>query len=50
MRKKFEDEGYDVYCIDLLNNRLGFTFIKDIPYECNRGKNLYEGKEYILKL
>lgn len=21
MRKKFEDEGYDVYCIDLLNNR-----------------------------
>ena len=29
---------------------LGFTYIKDIPYECNRGKNLYEGKEYILKL
>lgn len=31
-------------------NKLGFTFIKDIPYECNRGKNLYEGREYILKL
>ena len=30
--------------------KLGFTYIKDIPYECNRGKNLYEGKEYILKL
>ena len=30
--------------------KLGFTHIKDIPYECNRGKNLYEGKEYILKL
>jgi len=30
--------------------RLGFIYIKDIPYECNRGKNLYEGKEYVLKL
>ena len=30
--------------------RLGFTYVKDIPYECNMGKNLYEGKEYILKL
>jgi len=30
--------------------KLGFTYIKDIPYECNNGKNLYEGKEYILKL
>ena len=26
--------------------KLGFTYIKDIPYECNMGKNLYEGKEY----
>lgn len=31
-------------------NKLGFSYIKDIPYECNGGKNLYEGKEYILKL
>ncbi|MDS0528496.1 GNAT family N-acetyltransferase [Clostridium sp. SHJSY1] len=31
-------------------NKLMFTFIKDIPYECNGGKNSYEGKEYILKL
>ena len=30
--------------------KLGFTYIKDISYECNSGKNLYEGKEYILKL
>jgi len=30
--------------------KLGFIYIKDIPYECNLGKNLYEGKEYILKL
>ncbi|MFL0248039.1 GNAT family N-acetyltransferase [Candidatus Clostridium stratigraminis] len=30
--------------------KLGFTYIKDIPYVCNRGKNLYIGKEYILKL
>jgi ribosomal-protein-alanine N-acetyltransferase len=30
--------------------KLGFTYIKDIPYECNRRKNLYEGKEYILRL
>jgi ribosomal-protein-alanine N-acetyltransferase len=30
--------------------KLGFTYNKDIPYECNRGENLYEGKEYILKL
>lgn len=30
--------------------KLGFTYIKDIPFECNRGKNLYEGKEFILKL
>lgn len=30
--------------------KLGFTYIKDIPYECNRGNNIYEGKEYILKL
>jgi ribosomal-protein-alanine N-acetyltransferase len=31
-------------------NKLGFIYIKDIPYECNNGKKLYEGKEYILKL
>ena len=30
--------------------KLGFTYIKNIPYACNRGENLYEGKEYILKL
>lgn len=30
--------------------KLGFTYIKDIPYECNMGKNQYEGKEYIWKL
>lgn len=30
--------------------KLGFKYVKDIPYECNRGKNLYEGKEYVLKL
>lgn len=30
--------------------KLGFSYIKDIPYECNGGQNLYEGKEYILKL
>ncbi|SHI94759.1 Protein N-acetyltransferase, RimJ/RimL family [Clostridium cavendishii DSM 21758] len=31
-------------------DKLGFIYVKDIPYECNMGKNLYEGKEYILKL
>ena len=30
--------------------KLGFTYIKDVPYECNEGKSLYEGNEYILKL
>ncbi|QAA33686.1 GNAT family N-acetyltransferase [Clostridium manihotivorum] len=30
--------------------KLGFEYIRDIPYECNRGKNLYQGKEYILRL
>ena len=30
--------------------KLGFTYIKDIPYECNRGKDLHEGKEYMMKL
>ena len=30
--------------------KLGFTYIKEIPYECNIGKNIYEGKEFILKL
>ena len=30
--------------------KLGFTYCKDIPYECNKGKNLYIGKEYFLKL
>ena len=30
--------------------KLGFEFVKNITYECNDGKNLYEGKEYILKL
>ncbi|MBC2457873.1 hypothetical protein [Clostridium beijerinckii] len=31
-------------------DKLGFLYIRNIPYECNGGKNLYEGKEYILKL
>jgi ribosomal-protein-alanine N-acetyltransferase len=30
--------------------KLGFKYVKDIPYECNNGKNKYTGKEYILKL
>lgn len=30
--------------------KLGFTYIKDIPYICNKGNNVYEGKEYILFL
>jgi ribosomal-protein-alanine N-acetyltransferase len=30
--------------------KLGFTYVKDIPYECNIGKRIYRGKEYILKL
>lgn len=30
--------------------KLGFEFVKDIPYECNEGQNIYEGKEHILKL
>ncbi|MFZ5989542.1 MAG: GNAT family N-acetyltransferase [Bacillota bacterium] len=30
--------------------KLGFKYIKDCPYECNEGKTLYEGKEYLLKL
>ncbi|GFP76284.1 GNAT family N-acetyltransferase [Clostridium fungisolvens] len=30
--------------------KLGFKYIKDIPYECNRGKNIYDGREYILEL
>ena len=29
--------------------KLGFSYVKDIPYECNCGTNIYEGKEYILK-
>ncbi len=30
--------------------KLGFTYIKDIPYKCNRGEYTYVGKEYILFL
>ncbi|HWT27326.1 MAG TPA: GNAT family N-acetyltransferase, partial [Mobilitalea sp.] len=30
--------------------KLGFTYVKDIPYACNRGENIYGGKEYILKI
>lgn len=30
--------------------KLGFIYIKDIPYECNGGKNIYDGREYILEL
>lgn len=30
--------------------KLGFSYTEAIPYECNKGNNIYEGKEYILKL
>lgn len=30
-------------------DKLGFSYIRDIPYECNDGNNIYEGREYILK-
>ena len=30
--------------------KLGFQYVKDIPYECNAGTKIYEGKEYVLKL
>lgn len=30
--------------------KLGFAYVRDIPYECNDGKNLYEGMEYVLIL
>lgn len=30
--------------------KLGFQHVKDIPYECNAGTKIYEGKEYILIL
>ena len=30
--------------------KLGFQYVKDIPYECNAGTKIYEGKEYILIL
>lgn len=30
--------------------KLGFEYVRDIPYECNRGKVIMEGKEYLLKL
>lgn len=30
--------------------KLGFLYTKDIPYECNHGKHIYNGKEYILHL
>lgn len=29
--------------------KLGFQFVKNIPYECNGGTKTYEGKEYIWK-
>lgn len=29
--------------------KLGFKFIKNIPYECNGGTNIYERKEYLWK-
>lgn len=29
--------------------KLGFVYVKDIPFVCNDGQNIYEGKEYILK-
>lgn len=29
--------------------KLGFQYVKDIRYECNEGKNIYDGKEYIIK-
>lgn len=30
--------------------KLGFEYVKDISYECNHGKVIMEGKEYILKI
>ena len=30
--------------------KLGFTYSRDIPYECNGGNTVYEGKEYILMM
>lgn len=30
--------------------KLGFKYVRDIPYECDEGKYVYEGKEYLLKL
>ncbi|MBE6023391.1 MAG: GNAT family N-acetyltransferase [Cellulosilyticum sp.] len=30
--------------------KLGFSYVQDIPYECNEGVKVYEGKEYILEL
>lgn len=29
--------------------KLGFRYTKDIPYECDGGENVYEGREYILR-
>lgn len=30
--------------------KLGFKFLRDIPYECHKGEKVYEGKEYQLDL
>lgn len=38
------------YASENVIKKLGFKYVKDIPYRCNEGKNTYEGKEYILKL
>lgn len=29
--------------------KLGFIYTRDIPYECNHGEKIYQGKEYIWK-
>ena len=30
--------------------KLGFIYTRDIPYECNHGKNVYIGNEYVLEM
>ena len=30
--------------------KLGFKFTKEIPYECNHGKSVYIGNEYVLEM
>lgn len=30
--------------------KLGFEYVRDCTYECNKGKVIMEGKEWLLKL